>query len=102
MLKKSCAVALSLVFVLSIVSAIPSFAMENKEPYTTHNYPETVKIGEVFGGLASFGNPTDYGITIHNLTPDAMVAAWGEVSFNAKNITAIHRLDLPFLFEAFQ
>ena len=93
MLKKSCAVALSLVFVLSIVSAIPSFAMENKEPYTTHNYPETVKIGEVFGGLASFGNPTDYGITIHNLTPDAMVAAWGEVSFNAKNITAIHRLD---------
>ena len=36
MLKKSCAVALSLVFVLSIVSAIPSFAMENKEPYTKH------------------------------------------------------------------
>lgn len=103
MLKKSCAAALFLSFVLSLFFVFPVSAQEDKEVYVTQNLPETVKIGELVGGLLSYDEILlgkilpEYEITFHNLTPGAEVAASCRVYFNS---TETHLSEISFMDHA--
>ena len=98
--KKVSAIILLLIFLLSI-SVIPASAQENQDVvYATNNYPETVKIGEAFAGIESFVEPDAYKITVHNLTPNTLVEAWCEMSFNSENFRLNQFSSVSFMSHA--
>lgn len=76
---KHCAVFV-MACAIGIVSAVPVFAEEAKEPYTTHNLPSTMKIGEAICDLP------DYHIYFHNLTPSQTIAASHKATWNPENL----------------
>lgn len=89
MLKRTRIIALFITFVLSLTITFPAFAQEDKDVSITHNLPETVKIGELVGGIFSYDEMLlgkirpDYKITFNNLTPGAKVVAYCEIYFNS-------------------
>ena len=98
--KKVSAIILLLIFLLSI-SVIPASAQENQDVvYATNNYPETVKIGEAFAGIESFVEPDAYKINVHNLTPNTLVEAWCEMSFNSENFRLNQFSSVSFMSHA--
>ncbi len=72
--------ALFMAFAIAVSSAMPVFAEEAKEPYTTHSLPSTMKIGEAICDLP------DYHVYFHNLTPGQTIAASYEATWNPGNL----------------
>ena len=78
--KKLCAVILSFALAVGVISIIPAFAQEGNEPYTTHNLPSTMKIGEAICDLP------DHYIYYHNLTPGQIITALHKTTWNLGNV----------------